>query len=382
MTNSLEQDFHSALNKRREEGVLRKLRPIINPSESDFFSNDYLGHAHSNILKEKIENKIKYTQKSGSTGSRLLSGNSLLAESLEKEIAVYFKAPTALLFNSGYDLNMGLLPAISSDQDIILIDQNAHASLKNGAKLSNAKTYFFRHNNLEHLQKRLENSSEKGRHIFVITESVFSMDGDLAPLEEQAELCQNFGAHLIVDEAHGPGVLGEEGKGLTYKNTLREKVFARIITFGKAFGVHGAALLGTDLLKQFLVNFCHSFIYTTALPEHSLFSIRESLYFHKDNSRNRGNLKKNIDLFSELTGLEEAWPSPIFTLFAKDNKKLREISDDLKKERFAILPIFSPTVQKGSERLRICLHSFNKSNEITRLADKLKSYSLKMGVYQ
>ncbi|MDC0254036.1 pyridoxal phosphate-dependent aminotransferase family protein [Bacteriovoracales bacterium] len=382
MINSLEQDFHSALHKRREEGVLRKLRPIINPSESDFFSNDYLGHAHSNILKEKIENKIKYTQKSGSTGSRLLSGNSLLAESLEKEIAVYFKAPAALLFNSGYDLNMGLLPAISNDQDIILIDQNAHASLKNGAKLSNAKTYFFRHNNLEHLQKRLENSSEKGRHIFVITESVFSMDGDLAPLEEQAELCQNFGAHLIVDEAHGAGVLGEEGKGLTYKNTLREKVFARIITFGKAFGVHGAALLGTDLLKQFLVNFCHSFIYTTALPEHSLFSIRESLYFHKDNSRNRANLKKNIDLFSELTGLEEAWLSPIFTLFAKENKKLREISDDLKKERFAILPIFSPTVQKGSERLRICLHSFNKSNEITRLADKLKSYSLKMGVYQ
>jgi 8-amino-7-oxononanoate synthase len=375
MSRSLEQDFQSALKKRSQEGILRELKDPINPSAIDFFSNDYLGHALSESLKEKIDGKTQYTQKNGSTGSRLLSGNSLLAESLESDIASYFKAPTSLLFSSGYSLNLGLLPAVSGEGDIIIMDQFCHASLKNGAKLSRAKTYFFRHNDLDHLKKRLLQSEAKGKHLFVVTESVFSMDGDMAPLAKQVDLCKKFGAHLIVDEAHSAGVLGECGKGLTIDPSLRENIFARIITFGKAFGVHGAALLGDDLLKKILINFCHSFIYTTALPEHSLFAIRESLNFHKENPRERSKLKDNIEFFTKILELKEDHITPIFTLFPKHKKDLVELSKELKKQKFSILPIFSPTVQKGHERLRICLHSFNKKGDIKNLAEKLKNHS-------
>ena len=374
MVSPLEIDLKNALLKRKSAGNLRSLKLAMNPFSIDFYSNDYLGLSQNSALKMRIEEKNSYSQKNGSTGSRLLSGNSHLAESVETEMAQMLNAETALLFNSGYNANLGLLQTIPQENDLILLDQLAHASLKNGAKLSKATTHYFKHNDLVHLEKKLKEIGSKAKNTYVITESVFSMDGDLAPLNEQSLLCQKYGAYLIVDEAHGVGILGKEGKGLTSEEPLNKNIFARIITFGKAFGTHGAAVLGGPILKEFLVNFCQSFIYTTALPDHSLFSIREALHFQKEHPKLRKKLHENCSLFSKALKLEKDHQSPIFTYFPKKSEDLIEISNNLKKNKLDVLPIFSPTVRKGEERLRICIHSFNKKSEIETLAAKILSY--------
>ena len=184
----LEAELKESLEKRKIEGQLRSLKQIVNPFSVDFFSNDYLGLSRNSILKEKIEEKNRSSQSNGSTGARLLSGNSPLAESLEVEIAEMFNAKAALLFNSGYNANLGLLQTIPKENDLLLLDQLAHASLKNGAKLSKASTHFFKHNDLHHLERKLKEIGPKARQVYVVTESVFSMDGDLAPLNEQGQL--------------------------------------------------------------------------------------------------------------------------------------------------------------------------------------------------
>ena len=371
---TLEEELKKSLEKRKDAGHLRSLKQIVNSSSSDFFSNDYLGFSKNSILRQRVEEINKCSQRNGSTGSRLLSGNSLLAESLESEIAEMFNSEAVLLFNSGYNANLGLLQTVPQEDDLILLDQLAHASLKNGAKLSKASTHFFKHNNLYHLEKKLKEIGQKSRYTYVVTESVFSMDGDLAPLQEQSQLCKKYGAHLIVDEAHGAGVLGPNGMGLTYEKALNKNIFARVITFGKAFGTHGAVILGSSVLKEYLINFCHSFIYTTALPDHSLISIRESLRFQKENPEYRKKLHENCSLFKKIMNLKEDNASPIFTYFPKKGEDLKNISEGLKHCNLNVLPIFSPTVRKGEERLRICMHSFNKKSEIESLADKILSY--------
>ena len=370
----LEKELKESLEKRKSVGHLRTLKKILNSSSADFFSNDYLGLSQNSILKERIEEKNKSSQKNGSTGSRLLSGNSSLAESLETEIAKMFNAEASLLFNSGYNANLGLLQTIPKENDLILLDQLAHASLKNGAKLSKATTHFFKHNNLNHLERKLKEVGKKAKNTYVITESVFSMDGDLAPLNEQAQLCNKYGAYLIVDEAHGAGVLGPEGMGLTSEKSLNGFIFARIVTFGKAFGTHGATVLGSNILKEFLINFCHSFIYTTALPDHSLFSIREALLFQKENPELRHQLHTNCSLFKKALNLKDENKSPIFTYFPNKGEDLKDMSDSLQKSNLDVLPIYSPTVRKDEERLRICIHSFNQKKEIEKLANKILCY--------
>ena len=291
----LEEELKKSLKKRKSEGRLRSLKQFVKPSGIDFFSNDYLGLAKSSILKNRIEEKNRSSQSNGSTGSRLLSGNSSLAESLEIEIAQMFnaKAPYFLTRLQCKSRPPQTIPKMTYS------DQLTHASLKNGAKLSKASTHFFKHNDLHHLERKLKEIGSKARQVYVVTESVFSMDGDLAPLNEQAQICKRYGANLIVDEAHGAGVFGPDGMGLTSEEKLNNYIFARIITFGKAFGTHGAAILGSPILKEFLINFCHSFIYTTALPDHSLFSISEALYFQKENPELRKQLSINCSLLKK-----------------------------------------------------------------------------------
>ena len=371
---SLEKELKESLEKRKIEGHLRSLKQVVNPSAVDFFSNDYLGLAKSSILKKRIEEKNRSSQSNGSTGSRLLSGNSSLAESLEVKIAEMFNAKEALLFNSGYNANLGLLQTIPKENDLLLLDQTVHASLKNGAKLSKASTHFFKHNDLNHLERKLKEIGPKALQVYVVTESVFSMDGDLAPLNEQAQLCKKYGANLIVDDAHGVGVLGPEGMGLTSEESLSPHIFARIVTFGKAFGTHGAAILGGPILKEFLINFCHSFIYTTALPDHSLFSISEAIHFQKENPELRRQLHINCSLLKKSLNLNENNKSPIFTYFPKKGEDLKNMSNFLQKSNLDVLPIYSPTVRKGEERLRICMHSFNRKSEIEKLAAKIMAY--------
>ena len=349
------------LKRRKEEGIYRTLPRVR--TGIDFTSNDYLGYARDVRVRDIL---VEETTSLGSTGSRLLTGNSLLAETLERELAEFFQTESALLFNSGYCLNSGLMAALAQKEDVVLMDMNVHSSIKTGAVLSGAKRFFFRHNDLYHLEKRL--SGNKG-NIFVIVESLYSMDGDTAPLEETAALCEKYKAYLIVDEAHATGVLGPEGRGMVCRWGLENKILARVITFGKAMGVHGAALLGSEWLKEYCVNYCHSFIYTTALPPFSLTAIKRSMKLLKQ-GRGRKKLEDNIDFFNrEMNILSH--PAPIYS-FPMERSLLKKTANLLQSKGLTVYPVFSPTVKKDMERLRVCLHAFNTEEEISQLTKVLR----------
>ena len=241
----MKEDFlDKKLNERKENNAFRQLR--LPDNKIDFCSNDYLG-----IVKNNLINQTSFL-KHGSTGSRLLAGNYLLIEKTEKILADFHNAEAGLIFNSGYDSNIGLLSCVPQRGDTIIYDYLSHASLRDGIRLSFAKAFSFLHNDLEDLEKKLKAAVG---NIFVVTESVFSMDGDFAPLIKISLLCEKYNASLIIDEAHATGVVGEKGEGLVQHLNLQTKCFARIHTFGKAVGAHGAIILGSKKLKDYLINF-------------------------------------------------------------------------------------------------------------------------------
>lgn len=331
----------------------------------DFFSNDYLG-----IGRSLSERRISA---GGSTGSRLISGNSIEAESCEIFLATFFGSEAALVFNSGYDANLGLFSSIARREDTILYDEFIHASIRDGIRLSHAKSYSFKHNNLEDLKQKLQFATGD---VFVAIESLYSMDGDFAPIAEIAALCRDHQLYLIIDEAHSGGIFGPQGRGLTADLALESVVFARVITFGKAYGTHGAVVLGTEELKTYLINFARSFIYTTALPKEQYSSIQEAVNLAAQND-SRIQLQENIALFRSLMGTKlnpQSEKSPIQIIpFGKQETCLKAASL-LWESGYAVKAILSPTVPRGKECLRICIHSFNSAEELKNLAALLKQF--------
>lgn len=366
-----EQFLQQKLNERKEKNRLRELTYSKLPS--DFCSNDYLGLARSKELKELIEREIsQLTIKNGATGSRLLSGNHPYTEENEQFIADFHSSPAALLFNSGYDANIGLLSSVPQRGDTIITDELIHASLIDGARLSNAERFRFKHNNLIDLEQKLKNA--KGI-CYVAIESVYSMDGDMAPLPEICGLCKKYEANLIVDEAHAVGIFGDKGKGLTHYLGLENEVFARIITYGKAMGTHGAAILGSENLRNYLINFARSFIYTTASPLYHVIAIRSSYQLLVKNNYQQQIANKikiynhNIDK-TELPRIKSN--SCIQTILFHDDLAAKKAATYLQNKGFDVKAILSPTVPEGAERLRICLHLYNTDEEIIDLISHLK----------
>ena len=367
MLEAINSRLKQRLSIQEKQRHLRSLKP---PLEGvDFASNDYLG------LSKLEAQGTPHSLLRGATGSRLLSGNSIKAQQMEALLAQEFKCEAALLFNSGYALNSGILQAVATKGDVVLIDEFAHASLKNGLKLCQADCYYFRHNKLDHLEARLKRllPLAKGNQCFVIVESVYSMDGDLCPLAELSQLCEAYDCALICDEAHGLGTIGSKGEGLVGMLNLEEKVFARILTFGKAVGSHGAALLGSSLLMETMINFCHSFIYTTALPEHSLHTLEENLKEYLGNQSLVAKLQKNIAFMNKVLG-STGHQSPIYSIRFGNLGLLENAHRELEKLGMTIYPIYSPTVKKGSERLRVVVHAFNTEAEMITLGKVLKRY--------
>ncbi len=367
----MENFLDSKINQRKENSLLRVLK--TDGAAIDFSSNDYFGFSRSENLKAVMNSFLASHSeiKLGATGSRLLSGNSKLAEQLEKEIAAFHKAEAGLIFNSGYDANVGLLSSVPQKGDTIICDELVHASIIDGARLSFATRFSFKHNNLDHLEQKLKNS--KG-NIFVVTESVFSMDGDFAPLIELSQLAKKYCANLIVDEAHATGIYGENGRGIINQHDLKKDIFARVITFGKALGCHGAIILGSEKLRTYLINFARSFIYTTALPPHSLIAIKMA-YEELSHGNQKETLHKNIAFFKEYTTVIKDYlipsDSPIQCLIIPGNDNCRQAADTLQSKNLDVRPILSPTVPEGKERLRICLHAFNSEDEIILLSKTL-----------
>jgi 8-amino-7-oxononanoate synthase len=354
-----------AIEERKRKELFRAL-PENLPS-IDFSSNDYLGFSKLGLLSGKIKESGMNSAFSGSTGSRLISGNSDFTAELENLIAGFHSAEAALLFNSGYDANLGLISAIATKNDLILYDELVHASIHDGIRLSFAKHYKFRHNNIEHLTQLIERNKSAFDSIYIVVESIYSMDGNAASLKEIAELCGEK-IFLIVDEAHAIGVFGEKGKGLCNELNIENKCFARVYTYGKAMGCHGAAVVGSKLLRSYLVNFARSFIYTTALPPHSLFNIKAAYLLLQDTGQIEV-LKKNIQYFNELSKGKGYIPSEsaIHCRIFGDIKKADTAQLLAEKNDLFVKSIKSPTVKEGTERLRICLHSFNSKEQIEQL---------------
>jgi 8-amino-7-oxononanoate synthase len=370
--NTAEQFIKERLQSRTDDGSLRNLSSSHLPL--DFCSNDYLGFARSAALKEQIDRELNKhgLYQNGSGGSRLLSGNTAYTEETESFIATFHQAQAGLIFNSGYDANVGLLSCLAQRGDTIISDELIHASLVDGARLTYASRYTFRHNDLNDLEIKLKNT--KGNS-YVITESVFSMDGGTAPLLEISALCDRYNASLIVDEAHALGIFGDHGKGLVQQLGLENKVFARVVTFGKALGCHGAAVIGSSALRHYLINFARSFIYTTAAPIHTIAAIK-CAYQMLVKTDFRLVIKEKIKCYADLantTGLSHPAPTPsaIQTLIYPGNTAARTAAALLQSKGIDVRAILSPTVRTGQERLRICLHIYNTDDEIRQLVTEL-----------
>lgn len=366
--------LNDALDKRKGQGLYRHL-----PDYSglvDFCSNDYLGIARNPELenaRKHVLNNYSDECTHGSTGSRLISGNSTIAVDTESLVARYHKAEAALLFSTGYAANVGLLSAVAGRGDTIITDELIHASLIDGARLSHAQRLRFEHNNVDDLKSKLQKA--KGR-CFVVIESVYSMDGDMAPMKDIVHICTEFDAFLIVDEAHAIGVFGKNGEGMVSEAGLENEVWARVVTYGKAMGIHGAAILGSTSLIHYLINFSRSFIYSTALPKEAYGSIQASYKLVEKAHTERKQLEENISYFKKQAtsaGLNVLnSDSAIQGVLVRGNKEGKEKENDLRRNGMACKAILSPTVPEGRERLRVSLHAFNTLEEIDLLIKTLK----------
>lgn len=365
-----EKYIEDKLAERRSAGLYRTLK-----SENtliDLCSNDYLGFARSTILRDNINNELNSLPLllNGSTGSRLLSGNLDYIEKLESDIATYHNAEAGLIFNSGYDANLGLFSSLPQRGDTIITDELIHASIIDGARLSHANRYTFKHNDLNGLEDKLKQA--KG-NCYVVIESVYSMDGDTPPIVKILALTEQYNAALIVDEAHAIGLYK---KGLVCELGLDDRIFARVVTFGKALGCHGAIVLGSGALRNYLINFARAFIYTTAASIHQIASVKTAYELLKTADETIAALKNNVSLFQR--GIKDCpyillkSDSAIRCLVLNSNELARKTAAHLQNAGLDVRAILSPTVPAGTERLRICLHSFNTVDEINLLTNTLK----------
>ena len=357
-----------SLKKRKAEGSTRGL--FDGAGLVDFSSNDYLGFSREPPFDPSMQSERPL----GATGSRLLTGHSTVHENLENQLSKFYRASAALVFNSGYDANLGLLSALPQKGDVVFYDQWAHASIRDGLRLSEARSFKYKHNNLLELEELALRWRAKSKgDFYVVTESVFSMDGDSPELPELVDLCERIGMYLILDEAHG--TFSGQGRGLAHELGLSDRIFARLFTFGKALGSHGAAVVGTEELKIYLLNFARSMIYTTALPPHqlSVLSLAHRIREKSEGMERARQLNNVIEYFklkvSQLSFQEEFGlnNSPIQWYRFPGNQAVTHLSVALREEGLDVRAIRSPTVPAGSERLRLCLHSYNSKTEIDHL---------------
>ncbi len=372
----LPKKLQSKLAGRAVDNALRKLH--VNSGLIDFSSNDYLGFSRNEVIRASTLRLLSESGQvqNGATGSRLLSGNHPLYEKLEAELSGFFDVESALVFNSGYDANIGFFSAVPQRGDTVFYDEFIHASIRDGIKMGNAKSYKFKHNDIEDLGEKCQTELCRGptdAQIYIVTESVFSMDGDSPDLKSFAEYCSANNYHLVVDEAHAIGIFGKNGTGLVRELGIQDQVFAHIITFGKAVGCHGAAVLGSKSLIDYLINFARSFIYTTALPPHSVAAIiaSQEIMVSDFGSEQLGKLRQNIDHFnSQLNTLDLEFnfipsDSAIHSCIIPGNRKVKIVAEGLQQNGFNVKPVLAPTVPEDQERLRFCLHSYNTEQEIS-----------------
>lgn len=345
------------INTRVANNTLRTLQPPL--TGVDFSSNDYLG-LNSN---EHYQQALNAQGAHGNGGSRLLAGNTAAAEHTEKQLAKLYNTEAALIYNCGYTANIGLLQSVASRHDTILYDELCHASIIDGTRLALAKSFSWEHNNVRKLEQKLKTATGE---IYVVVESVYSMDGDCAPLQEIIELKRKYNFNLIVDEAHATCTHPNYMWGM-WQQVDDRKIFARIHTFSKAIALHGAVVVGSQALINYLINYSRAFIYTTAMPAQYYTNV---LHAHQYIAHHAEplmvQLQKNIKLYRSLFDLEST-STPIQILQALPIDTLRAICTELHKNNIHLKPILPPTVPQGKERLRITLHAHNTPSQLLQL---------------
>ncbi len=340
-------------------------------------SNDYLGIGDDKVLLAAYGRE--FTEKSHamtSSSSRLLTGNHPLADQLERALATLYGREAALVFNSGYHANIGMLPALSGRHDLVLSDRLNHASIIDGMKIAEAPYQRYRHRDYDHLDELLAGAAGRYRQIFIVTESVFSMDGDLADLARLVALKEKYGAFLIVDEAHGVGVFGERGLGLCEAAGVVQQIDIITGTFGKALASTGAYAIMSSLVREYLINTMRSFIFTTALPPVILGWSLVTLARQSAMQRERTSLLQLADkLRQELIGrgFDVPGESHIVPLITGSNTLAVTLSAKLKKAGFLCMPVRPPTVPEKSARIRISLRSTLQWEDIARIPELIGS---------
>lgn len=340
----------ATLDELRGAGLLRQMRL---PAGIDLVSNDYLGLAEHPVLIAAMRQALG-TVPAGSGGSRLLRGHHETFERLEERLARVCGSEAALLFGSGYAANIGLLQAIAAADDVIFSDERNHASLIDGIRLTKAPVVVFPHQDLDALDAALQ-SPRAGRAI-VITESVFSMDGDLTPLRELTEVCERRGAVLVVDEAHATGLYGQQGSGRVEELGLRDRVLATIHTGGKALGSGGAWVAGSRVLRDVLVNRARTFIFSTAPLPVLAAALGAALDVVLDEPHRReGVHRKSVLLRRALEdhGIRVEGSSPIVPIVVGSNEAAMSLQGELMASGFDVRAIRPPSVAPGTARLRV-----------------------------
>ncbi|KAJ3123231.1 hypothetical protein HK100_011683 [Physocladia obscura] len=428
--NELDAQHAAVLRSRDRRGLLRRLR-VAAAGSADFSSNDYLGLGRSeqvhNLFVAQLSNSIVPPSASesisksvpklksafdipasglstittmgvrnGSGGSRLLAGDSHVARALESRLAAFHDASSALLFNSGWDANSAMLAVASHEHGSILFDELIHASMHEGLRRvrPSVAVESFRHNNTKSLAslvdqhcKRITASPNPTAGILVVVEALYSMDGDCAPLPEIVAIKRRLGdraggIHIIVDEAHSSGVCGQNGRGLVYQFNLQSDIYARLHTFGKALGQHGAVVLCSPIFREYLINYARPLIYSTSLPYHSLTAINVAYDVLEQRADELQDGLRALILHFRSTLTAKIFPlgmsaidsqTPIQGIIISGNDRVSLVCERLQSAGYDVRPIRSPTVPKGSERLRICLHAYNTVAEIDGLISEIQA---------
>ncbi len=370
-TDSTIDALRAELDRLEAESQLRRLKQLEGANLS---TNDYLGLATDPRLSRAVAAALEAGSPVASTGSRLLSGNAAAWEELESNFARFIGTEAALFFTSGYAANLGLLGAILRPDDTVFSDQSNHASLIDGIRLSRARKVIFPHLDLDFLEDALRRSVPAGRR-FIVVESLFSMEGDRAPLADLLSLAGRFGAELIVDEAHATGVFGPRGRGLVAAANGNARVFATVHPCGKALASAGAFVCGSETLKQFLVNRARTFIYSTALPPYFAAQIGKAVEIVAEADAERRRL---LDLAGFLRArLRDAGfnigtsDTQIVPILLGGNDAAIHYARELSRQGFAVRPIRPPTVPEGTSRLRLSVTTKLSEEVLDRLVKAL-----------
>ena len=372
--NKIVKEMEAALANLRERSQLRE---FAEPQGANFCSNDYLGLAEDPRLKRAVMETVAKSARMGGTGSRLLSGHDPVWNDLEEEFAGFAGTEAALYFSSGYAANVGLLTAVLGNKDVVFSDALNHASLIDGMRLSGARRVIYPHLDLNVLQDELRARERETCRRIIVTESVFSMDGDIAELRAMQNLASRYGASLIVDEAHATAVHGPGGAGIVAQAGLTGDVLAVVHTCGKALASAGGFVCGSKVLRDYLVNHARTLIFSTAMPPYFAGQIRAALKFARQMNDQRELLQRKARSFAgalrsdgwDISGTD----SQIIPVIIGANNAALAAAQLLQQHGFAIRAVRPPTVPAGSARLRLSLTAPITENALQRLRECLRT---------